>query len=212
MRCARNECRRRREAAQRRRGIVVAVVLMALLASPRPAGLSRLGEARRGARWTTSRISTAPAGRSIAAQNPYTYEPLHTCEHRVNAGDTFRGRLFASNPGVAVPAPQPPYDFVALHAAGTPAVRRARVVDALAIVASVALCAAALAALGVPLELAAAAFAALDGLRRAQTGQIVPFALLALVLCGLALAPATRCARRNARGPDGDRTYGRASR
>ena len=27
--------------------------------------------------------------------SPYTYEPLRTCEHRVNVGDSFRGRLFA---------------------------------------------------------------------------------------------------------------------
>lgn len=122
------------------------------------------------------------------SESPYTFEPLHACEHRINVGNTFRGRLFASNPGVAVPAPQPPYDFLPFMGLARLPVAHARVVDAVAIVASVALCAAALAALGVPLDLAVAALALSTGYVELNTGQIVPFALLALVLCGLALA------------------------
>lgn len=40
--------------------------------------------------------------------NPYTDEPPRTCEHRVN-----RKPSLQANPSVAIPAPQPPYDFPA---------------------------------------------------------------------------------------------------
>jgi hypothetical protein len=120
--------------------------------------------------------------------SPYTYEPLRTCEHRVNAGDTFRGRLFRQNPAVAVPAPQPAYDFIPFMALGSVPVGAARVVDALAILIAVASCAAALWGLGVPLGLGVAALALSTAYVELNTGQIVPFALLALVLCGLGLA------------------------
>ena len=50
------------------------------------------------------------------------------------------------------------------------------------------LCAVALAGLGVPLEVAAAALLLSTGYVELNTGQIVSFALLALVLCGGALA------------------------
>ena len=56
--------------------------------------------------------------------NPYTYEPLHTCERRVNVGDTFRGQLFARNPWVAFPAPLPAYDFFPFMALGRALARR----------------------------------------------------------------------------------------
>ncbi|MFY9720403.1 MAG: glycosyltransferase 87 family protein, partial [Candidatus Cybelea sp.] len=48
-------------------------------------------------------------------------------------------------------------------------------------------CVAAMAALGVPVALAAAVFALSTGYASLNTGQIVPFALLALVLCGVSL-------------------------
>jgi hypothetical protein len=120
--------------------------------------------------------------------NPYTYEPLHGCEHRYQAEGSFRARLFASNPALAIPAPQPPYDFapfMALARAGYPL---ARVLDAWAILIAVALCVVALAALGLPLALTAAALALSAGYVELNTAQIVPFSLLALVLCGLCLA------------------------
>lgn len=123
-----------------------------------------------------------------AGASPYTYEPLHACEHRVNTGATFRGVLFASNPGVAVPAPQPPFDFVPFAALARLPFATARAIDGLAILLAVALCVYALGALRVPWQLSAAALALSTAFVELNTGQIVPFALLALVLAGLALA------------------------
>lgn len=120
--------------------------------------------------------------------SPYTYEPLHTCEHRVNTAATFRGMLFASNPGVAVPAPQPPFDFVPFTMLARLPYGTARAIDAFAILLAVALCVYGLAALRVPWQLSAAALAMSTAFVELNTGQIVPFALLALVLAGLALA------------------------
>ena len=120
--------------------------------------------------------------------SPYTYEPLHACEHRVNTAATFRGMLFASNPGVAVPAPQPPFDFVPFTMLARLPFGTARAVDAFAIILAVALCVYALAALRVAWQLSAAALAMSTAFVELNTGQIVPFALLALVLAGLALA------------------------
>lgn len=120
--------------------------------------------------------------------SPYTYEPLHTCEHRVNTGETFRGQLFARNPSVAVPAPQPVFDFLPFMALARVSFGVARAVDGIAILVAIALCVAALAALGVPWELGAAAFVLSTAYAELNTGQIVPFSLLALVLGGLAIA------------------------
>lgn len=120
--------------------------------------------------------------------NPYAYEPLHTCEHRVNGGNTFRGQLFTRNPGIAVPAPQPPYDFLPFMEIARLPFAAARVVDGAAIVLATALVVAGLAALAVPWELAVAAFLLSTAYTELNTGQIVPFSLLALVLGALALA------------------------
>jgi hypothetical protein len=120
--------------------------------------------------------------------SPYLYEPLRTCEHRFNIRQSFRGKLFATLPAVAIPAPQPPYDFAPFMALANARFSTGRAIDALAIVAAVALCAIALAALGVPLALAAAVFVLSAGYVELNTAQIVPFALLALVLAGLTLA------------------------
>lgn len=121
-------------------------------------------------------------------ESPYTYEPLHACEHRVNAGETYRGQLFARNPGVAVPAPQPPFDFLPFMALARLPFGVARAVDGVAILLAVAICVVALAALGVPWELGAAAFLLSTAYTELNTGQIVPFSLMALVLGGLAFA------------------------
>jgi hypothetical protein len=119
--------------------------------------------------------------------SPYTYEPLHACEHQFNTGASFRGKLFAGNPAIAVPAPQPPYDFVPFMALARANFSIARAIDATAIVLAVVLSAIALSAIGVPLALALAVFALSTGYVELNTAQIAPFALLALVLCGLAL-------------------------
>jgi Glycosyltransferase family 87 len=120
--------------------------------------------------------------------SPYTYEPLHACEHRVNAGTTFRGRVFAANPALAVPAPQPAYDFLPFMALARLPFPLARAIDAAAILVAVAVCAAALAGLGVPMSLAVAALLLSTAYAGLNTGQIVPFSLAALVSCGLALS------------------------
>jgi hypothetical protein len=119
--------------------------------------------------------------------SPYTYEPLHACEHRFNTGQSFRGKLFAGNPAIAVPAPQPPYDFAPFMALARANYSAARAIDAAAIVLAVALSALALSAIGIPLGLSVAVFALSTGYVELNTAQIAPFALLALVLCGLAL-------------------------
>jgi hypothetical protein len=161
---------------------------MALLAVASLRDVSRLGEALP---WRT--MDDFPdfycAGSALdRGADPYRYEPLHTCEHRVNAAESFRGRLFASKPAVAVPAPQPPFDFAAFMLLARFPFAGARSIDAVAILLAVALCVAALAALGVAWELGAAAFLLSTAYAELNTGQIVPFALLALVLAGLALA------------------------
>ncbi|MBV8531572.1 MAG: DUF2029 domain-containing protein [Candidatus Eremiobacteraeota bacterium] len=120
--------------------------------------------------------------------SPYTYEPLHRCEHRINTGDTFRARLFRENPAVAVPAPQPAYDFAPFMLLARLPVGTARLTGAIAILSSVALCAIALAGMGIPIELALAALALSTAYVELNTGQLVPFALLALVLCGFGLS------------------------
>jgi len=119
--------------------------------------------------------------------DPYTYEPLRSCEHAVNSGTSFRGRLFASNPAIAVPAPQPPYDFAPFMALARLPFAAARALDGAAIVTAIALAALALAGIGIPLALAAAALLLSTGYAELHTGQIVPFALFALAFCGLAL-------------------------
>jgi hypothetical protein len=170
----------------RRKFFVTAV--MAALAVWSLRDLSRLGE---GAPWRT--MDDFPdfycAGWVLNLRaNPYSYEPLHACERRVNVGDTFRGRLFARNPRVAFPAPLPAYDFYPFRLLARLPLKIARRFDAIAIVASVALSAVALAGLGVPLDVSVAALLLSTGFVELNTGQVVPFALFALVLCGLALA------------------------
>jgi hypothetical protein len=120
--------------------------------------------------------------------SPYTYEPLHACEHRVNRGESFRGLLFRSNSTVAVPAPLPAYDFLPFKALSRLPFSLARTIDAVAILMAVGLCVVILTALGLPWELCAAALVLSVGYVELNTGQIIPFALVALALCGLALA------------------------
>jgi hypothetical protein len=120
--------------------------------------------------------------------DPYTYEPLRTCEHGVNVGNSFRDQLFLKNPSVAVPAPLPAFDFLPFMGLARLPFADARATVAVAIVAAVVLCVIALAALGVPWEIAAAALALSTAYASLNTGQIVPFALLCLILCGFALA------------------------
>jgi Glycosyltransferase family 87 len=173
--------------SERRRRIVIGAIML-VLAIAAVRDLSRLGPA---SPWRT--MDDFPdfycAGWAVDRRmSPYTYEPLHGCEHRVNTGNTFRARLFASDAAIAVPAPQPPYDFLPWMPIAQLPFAAARVIDAIAIVGAVMLTIVALAGLGVPIELAAAALALSTGYAELNTGQLVAFALLPLVLCGLALA------------------------
>ena len=173
--------------SRNRAPLVIALALLVLaLAAARD--LTRLGNALP---WRTMDefADFYCAGSALDERaSPYTYEPLRTCEHKVNVGGSFRGRLFAENATVAVPAPQPAYDFLPFMALAHLPAAAARVVDGVAILAAIALCAVALAALGVPLDLAVAALVLSTAFVELNTAQIVPFALLALVLCGYFLA------------------------
>jgi hypothetical protein len=173
--------------SRNRAPLVIALALLVLaLAAARD--LTRLGNALP---WRTMDefADFYCAGSALDERaSPYTYEPLRTCEHKVNVGGSFRGRLFAENATVAVPAPQPAYDFLPFMALAHLPAAAARVVDGVAILAAIALCAVALAALGIPLDLAVAALVLSTAFVELNTAQIVPFALLALVLCGYFLA------------------------
>ena len=116
--------------------------------------------------------------------SPYTYEPLHGCEHLVNSGASLRDQIFQKNPALAFPAPQPPYDFVPFMALARLPSGPARIIHAAAIVAAAALCAVALADLGFPIVVVAASLTLSVVFASLNTAQIVPFALLALVSCG----------------------------
>jgi hypothetical protein len=114
--------------------------------------------------------------------DPYRYEPLHGCEHRVNATAAYR-----NDPGRVVPAPLPPYDFPPFMEAARLPYSTARAIHAAAILLAVALSIAGLAMAGVPLDVAALALLLPAGYVLLGAGQIVPFAMLALVFCGVAL-------------------------
>jgi hypothetical protein len=171
---------------QPRRRFVLVLILLALgIAAVRD--FSRLGA---GLPWRTMDEFADFYCAGLAfdrGASPYTYEPLHACEHQFNTGQSNRGKLFAANPGVAVPAPQPPYDFAPFMALARANFSFARAIDAMAILLAVALSAIALTAIGIPLALSVAVFVLSTGYAELNTAQIVPFALLALVLCGLAL-------------------------
>lgn len=124
--------------------------------------------------------------------DPFRYEPLRTCEHRFQAPGTFRSRLFARDEAVAIPAPQPPYDFIAFLAISRLPFEVARTIAAIAIVVAVALCIVGVWTLGASPLLATAVFGLSTAFVELNTGQIVPFALAAVVWCGVALARGRR--------------------
>jgi hypothetical protein len=124
------------------------------------------------------------AGAAIdAGADPYRYEPLHRCEHTVNQSAAFR-----ADPARVVPAPQPPYDFPPFMLLAHLRFSTARAIAAAAILCTVVACVWGLALLGIPPELAAVAFALPAGYLLLDAGQVVPFALVALVFCGVMLA------------------------
>jgi hypothetical protein len=115
--------------------------------------------------------------------DPYRYEPLHACEHRVNLNAAYQ-----QDPARVVPAPLPPYDFPAFMLAARSSFSLARAIDAVAILLALALVIGAIALCGVPLEVAAFALLLPAGYVLLNAGQVVPFALVALAACGAALA------------------------
>ncbi len=117
------------------------------------------------------------------AADPYHYEPLHRCEHRVS-----RDPAYAADPHRTVPAPLPPYDFPPFMLVARLDFPTARTVDAVAIVVAIAISIAGLALAGVALDVAALALLLPAGFVLLRAGQVVPFALAALIFCGAALA------------------------
>ncbi|MFY9737692.1 MAG: hypothetical protein WAK11_01440 [Candidatus Cybelea sp.] len=114
--------------------------------------------------------------------DPYRYEPLHRCEHRVNASEAYR-----LDPNRVTPAPVPPYDLPPFELAARLGFPVARTIDAIAIAVAVLAAIGGLALIGIPLDLAALALALPAGYLLLDAGQIVPFALVALVFCGVAV-------------------------
>ncbi len=169
------------------RRILVATLMTALaLAALRD--LSRLGSGMPWRNMDDFPDFYCAGGALDLGASPYTYEPLHGCEHRVNSGGAFRSAFFAANPALAVPAPLPAYDFLPFMAMARVSVGLAAFLDAAAILAAVALTALALWRLRISLPLVLAALALSTAYMELNTGQVVPFALLAVVLAGLALA------------------------
>jgi hypothetical protein len=115
--------------------------------------------------------------------DPYRYEPLHACEHAVNGSPAYR-----ADPNRVVPAPLPPYDFPPFMLAARLNFANARTVAAVAVAVAVLAAMWGMSLVGVPLELAALALVLPAGFVLLNAGQVVPFALVALVFCGVALA------------------------
>ena len=123
------------------------------------------------------------AGQALDAhRDPYDYEPLHACEHRFGSASVFQ-----RDPALAIPAPQPPYDFPAFMALARIDFPHAQALAAVAIVLATLLAILALARTSVPLDVAAIVLILPAGYVELNAGQIVPFALLFLTLCGAAL-------------------------
>jgi hypothetical protein len=161
----------------------VLLVALALLAIAALRDFSRLGDALPWRQlYDFSDFYCAGAALDAGA-DPYRYEPLHRCEHAVNFSAAYR-----NDPRRVVPAPLPPYDFPPFIFAARLGFSNARILAACAIAAAVIGSIAGLALVAVPLDLAALALALPAGYLLLNAGQVVPFALLALVFCGAALA------------------------
>lgn len=161
----------------------VLFVALALLAIAALRDIARLGDA---APWRQlyDFADFYCAGAALdRGDDPYRYEPLHRCEHGVSANPVFR-----ADPSRVVPAPLPPYDFPPFMLAARFPFTQARAFDAAAIVVAVLLAMSGLALASIPFDVAALALVLPAGYVLLNAGQVVPFALLALVFCGVALA------------------------
>jgi len=115
--------------------------------------------------------------------DPYRYEPLHACEHAVNAGAAYR-----SDPRRVVPAPLPPYDLPPFMLVARSSFGMARTIGAAGIVLALVATLWGLSLLELPIDVAALALLLPGGYVLLNAGQVVPYALACLVLCGVALA------------------------
>jgi hypothetical protein len=163
---------------------LLVILAFAVLAVGAAHDLLRLGDALPWRVMMNDFVDFYCAGQAIGEkQNPYTYEPMHACEHRLVETDAFR-----LNPSYAIPAPQPPYDFPPFVLLAKMEYAQARLVGAIAIVAAVLLAALGLTRLRVPFDVALLALALPAGYVQINAGQIVPFELLFVILTGVALS------------------------
>jgi hypothetical protein len=162
---------------------IVAIVALALLGIAALRDLGRLGDSLPWNRLYDFADFYCAGSALEERADPYRYEPLHRCEHAVNRTPAYRADVRR-----VVPAPLPPYDFPVFAALSRLDFGDARRLDAIAIVLAVIASIAGLSALGIPLDVAAAALLFPAGYLLLDAGQIVPFALLTLVFCGVALA------------------------
>jgi hypothetical protein len=161
----------------------VLLVALALLAIAALRDLARLGDALPW-RQLYDFADFYCAGAALdRGSDPYRYEPLHRCEHAVNETAAYR-----ADPSRVVPAPLPPYDFPPLMLAARLSFANARLIAAVAIAIAVALSIWGLGLVSGRFELAAMALLLPAGFVLLNAGQVVPFALLALVFCGFALS------------------------
>ncbi|MGB6601046.1 MAG: hypothetical protein WBE77_08170 [Candidatus Cybelea sp.] len=161
----------------------VLLVALALLAIAALRDLARLGDAlpwRQLYDFADFYCAGAALDRN---EDPYRYEPLHRCEHSVNETAAYR-----ADPARVVPAPLPPYAFPPLMLAARLSFANARIVAAIAIAMTVGLSIWGLAIVTGRLDVAALALLLPAGFVLLNAGQVVPFALAALVFCGVALA------------------------
>jgi hypothetical protein len=158
-------------------------VLMALLGLAALHDLARLGSALPWRQLYEFREFYCAGAALDRSADPYRYEPLHRCEHAVDQIPAFR-----ADPWRVIPAPLPPYDFAPYMLAARVSFPAARTVAAIAIALTVITTIWVLSLGAIPIEVAALALALPGGFVLLTAGQIVPFALLILVLCGLALS------------------------
>jgi hypothetical protein len=124
------------------------------------------------------------AGRALnEGRSPYTYEPLHKCEQRISTLIFVR-----QNPTLVIPAPQPPYDFLPFMLLARWRFHAALIVYALTITVVMVAAAAGLSPLGVRFDIALLGFAIPGIYQEMAAGQVVPLALLFIVLAGVALS------------------------
>ena len=161
----------------------VLLVALALLAIAAVRDLARLGDALPWHQLYDFADFYCAGAALDAGADPYRYEPLHRCEHRVNASAAYRDDV-----GRVVPAPLPPYDFPPFVQAARLAYSSARTIQAAAIALAVVASIGGLALIGVAVDVAALALLLPAGYVLLSAGQVVPFALVALVFCGVALA------------------------